>query len=177
VRKQLDAVVREPLLHTGGGMDRRIVPVEKLFLLDHLRPLLLQMSHELVHGHEDVVRIDSGAPGDDVGVDQPFAVEECQQHLFRPAGVNLCLDRAWQALFNPLFGGLFYLRRMVGNHRLVHRYNSVQHRHGAPVDGGDELRASSHSLLLLVFREKFWNPAGGLFDEAQTSCRILFIVL
>jgi hypothetical protein len=62
--------------------ERASCPNGNPFLLDHLWPLL-QMHREFAQGLGDVVGIDGGAPGHDVGVDQ--------QHLFRPAGMHLAL--------------------------------------------------------------------------------------
>jgi hypothetical protein len=47
------------------------------------------MLHEDVQYLEDVGRVDGGAPGDDVRVDEALAVG--QQHLFGPARLDLSL--------------------------------------------------------------------------------------
>jgi hypothetical protein len=44
-------------------MQRRIAPVEEPVLLDHLRPLLLQMQQGLSRGLDEVVGVDGGRPG------------------------------------------------------------------------------------------------------------------
>ncbi len=46
VLQDLDVVGGKPILHYGGGVDGRIIPVEKPLPGRHLQPLLLEMLHE-----------------------------------------------------------------------------------------------------------------------------------
>jgi hypothetical protein len=57
-------------LDSGDCVHGRIVPVEEQLLLDHQRPLLLEMLQDLAQNHHGVVGIDDDAPGDNVGVQQ-----------------------------------------------------------------------------------------------------------
>ncbi len=102
-------------------MDRGVVPMEKPMLLSKYRPLLSEMPHEdvqdLHHG------VDGGAPGDDVHIDEAFADEKGEQHLFGSASLDLGLDWARLSLLNPLLGLFFALRHVIAHHRVVHHHD------------------------------------------------------
>ena len=85
---ELDGSGSEPVLDDGGSVDRSVVPVEKPLPADHLLSFFVERSHEGVEGSQDVVGVDSGAPGYDVPVDQPLAVEERQDHLLCSTGMD-----------------------------------------------------------------------------------------
>jgi hypothetical protein len=53
--------------------------------------------------------IESGAPGDDVRVDEALAVKESKQHLLGPAQLDLGLYRAQLPLLDPLLGMFFFV--------------------------------------------------------------------
>ncbi len=55
-------------------------------------------------GSNDLLRIDGLAPGHEVGVDHPLAVEEGYHHLLCPAGMDFCLHKALCAVFQLLIG-------------------------------------------------------------------------
>ncbi len=80
--EDLDAVGFEPILDDGGGVNRGVVVMEKLTLLNQHRPLLPQMPQEDIQDLRYVLGVDSGAPGDDLRVDEALAVEEGEKHLF-----------------------------------------------------------------------------------------------
>jgi hypothetical protein len=154
VLQQLDVVGGQPRFDDGSGVDGRIIPVEKPLLGYHLWPLLPQVLHEGAQGLHDVIGIDHGTPGHNVGIDQALVVKKRQQHLFCSAGVNPCLYGPRLTLLYPLFRLLFCLRCVIGHHGLVHGYDAVQHRHGAALNGGNELLAGSDTLLFLVLAEQ-----------------------
>ncbi len=139
VVEDLDVVGDEPILDDGGSVDRGIVPMKKLGLLSHHRPLLLEMPHEDVEDLHNVRGVDGGHPRDDMSIDEALAVEEGEQQLFASASLDLCLDWARQSLLDPLLGLLLALRHVVAHHRLVHRDNRVQHGERVAVDRLNEL--------------------------------------
>lgn len=98
---ELDLSGGEPILDHCSSVDWSVVPVEKPLLFRHFGPLLVDMLHEGVQGLGDVGCVPSGAPGDDVGVDQPLAVEESQHHLLGAAGLDFCFDGSRLPLWNP----------------------------------------------------------------------------
>ena len=117
-----------PFAHYGGGVNRGVVPQEEPLLLAQNWSLLLEMLHEAAQGLDDVLRVDSFAPGDDVGVDEPLRVEEGQDHLLCPAGLSLCLNRAWGSLLEPLFRLLISGGCVVRYSGFVHSNNVLQNR-------------------------------------------------
>ncbi len=87
----LDAVGVKPIGDQGGGVHKRVVPVEKPLLGQQLRPFHPQTPPELAQDIDDVGRVESGAPGGDVGVDEAARIEEGENHLLAAAGLHLCL--------------------------------------------------------------------------------------
>jgi hypothetical protein len=167
VAEDLDIVAGEPILHDGGGVDWGIVPVEKPTLFSQNGPLLSEMPHEDVEDLHDVRGVDSGAPRDDMRIDEALAVEEGEQHLFCTACLDFGLHWARLTLLNPLLGLFFALRRMVTNHRLVHGDDGVQHGERVALDRFNELRADLDALLFLIAIQKFRDPPSPLLVKAQ----------
>ncbi len=97
----LDLSGHQTVLDHDGGVDWGTIPMEKPFSLSHDWPLLPENLHQLVQGF-DVVGIHCGSPGHIVGVVYPHGIEECQHHLLGLAGLDLGLDGARLALWQPL---------------------------------------------------------------------------
>ncbi len=97
----------EPILDNSGSVNRDVIPMEKPPLLHQDRPLLPQVLHEVAQDLHDVRCVGGGTPGDDMQVDEALAVEEGEQHLFGPAGIDLSLYWARLTLLNPMLGLLF----------------------------------------------------------------------
>ncbi len=57
-------------------------------MVDQHRPLVLQPLHEVAQDLDDVDKVDGGAPGHDVHRDEALAIEEGQQHLVCPSGMD-----------------------------------------------------------------------------------------
>jgi hypothetical protein len=72
----LDAVGGESMLNNSGCMNWRIVPVEPPFLLDHQRPLLLELLEKVAQGLDNVFAIHRRTLGDNVAVDDALVVKE-----------------------------------------------------------------------------------------------------
>jgi hypothetical protein len=70
------------LLHTGGCIDWRIVPVEPPQLLRHGGLLLLQVLQEFAQSLDGIGGIGGGAPGDNVLLGESVRVSKCHDHLF-----------------------------------------------------------------------------------------------
>jgi hypothetical protein len=110
VAEDLDAVGGEPILDAGSSVNRGIVLMEKPPLLQQDRPLLPQMHYEDIQDLDNVGRVDSGAPGDDVRVDEALAVKEGQQHLFGPARLTLAFIGPGSPFFIYCWDCFFILR-------------------------------------------------------------------
>jgi hypothetical protein len=94
----LDLPGRHPVCHHGGGVHWGIVPMEP----PNNQPFLLENLHGLAQGIHDLVGVHHGPPGHVVGVDEAFRVKEGQDHLLSPLNLDLGLDGARLALFQPL---------------------------------------------------------------------------
>ncbi len=102
-----------------------IVQAEEPLLLNHLKPLLLEILQELAQGHHRVVGIDGDVPGDNVCVHPPLTVKQHKHHLLGAAHMHIGLHRARQALLESLFLLPLGLRFVVGHHHLIHRHSDV----------------------------------------------------
>ncbi len=163
----LDAVGIEPIGDHGSGVHGRVVPVEKPLLGQQLRPFQPQTPPELAQDIADIGRVDGGAPGGDVGVDEATRMEECEHHVLAAAGLHLCLLRPWLSLQGPLLAHSFGLWGEVRNQGLVHSNNVVQHGEPAAFDGVDEILAELHTFLFLHLGQQFGPPAHQLLHQAQ----------
>ena len=148
-------------------MHRGIFPMEPPVSCRHIRPLLLQILHEASQGLHNVGCVDCNTPRNNIGVDQALRVEEGQDHLLGPAGLDLGLDGPWLPLEDPLFGLLFSQRGVVGYQGLIHGHNSVQHRQRPAANGGDEISADPDPLQHLFSGQKLRYPSGRLLNQAQ----------
>ena len=165
--EHLDLVFGQPLLHYGGSVNWRIVPVEHPALLHQLRPLLLQILQESGEGIHNEGSIHRLPLLDHPGVDEPVGVEEGEDHLLGAARMDPCLDWAWLTLLDPLLAHSFGFRSVEGNHGFVHGHNPVQKGLGLTANGGGELAADPDPLLLLLHRQKLGDPPRRLFYQAQ----------
>ncbi len=163
----LDAVGVEPIGDQGGGVHGRVVPVEKPLLGQQLRPFQPQTPPELAQDIDDIGRVDGGAPGGNVGVDEAARIEEGEHHLLAAAGLHPCLQRPWLALQGPLLAHSLGLRGEVRNQGLVHSNNAVQHGEPAVLDGVNEFLADSHAFLFLHLGQQFGHLARQLLHQAQ----------
>ncbi len=68
----------------------------------HRQSLFLQNFQEVSEGLNDVSSSNSSGPGHKIRVDEALRIEEGQDHLFLPSGVDLGLDRAWCSFHNLL---------------------------------------------------------------------------
>jgi hypothetical protein len=160
----------------GGGVQGRVVPVEKPLLGQQLRPFQPQTPPELAQDIDDVGHVDGGAPGGDVGVDEAARIKECEHHLLAAVGLHLCLQWPRLALQGPLLAHSFGLWSVVRNQGLVHSNNVVQHGEPAALDGIDDVLADSHSFLFLHLGQQFGQRAHFL-TRPKSSCRIRQMVL
>ncbi len=132
---------------------------KKPLLGQHLRPFQPQTPPELAQDIDDVGRVDGGAPGGDVHIDEAARIKKCKHHLLAVAGLHLCHQWPRLALQGPLLAYSFGLWSVVRNQRLVHGNNVVQHGEPAALNGIDEVLADSHAFLFLHLRQQFGHPA------------------
>ncbi len=84
-----------------------------------------------------------------------------------PRSVNLRLQRAWLALFHPLFGLPLGLRGVEGNGELVHGDYVVESCLGVPLEELKEVLSPLDSLIFLCRGEKFGHPTSGPLYETK----------
>jgi hypothetical protein len=83
-----------PIFHSGGSVDRSIIPMEKPPSGGHIQSLLLENQQEPAQGLHNVVRVECLALGHIVCIDEPLVVEKRKDHLFAPSGMDLGFDRS-----------------------------------------------------------------------------------
>ncbi len=167
VLQHLDVVVGDPVFDNGGHVDWRIVPMKPPLLCTQFRSLFPQMPQECGKDRDNVIGIHRLAFGDNVGINKTLAIKKRHDHLFRPTCMDFCLDGPRLTPFYPLLGLSFGLRCVVTNHCLVHGHYSVHHRHGVPLDGGDEFSSGLHSLFFLLWVKQPWHPSCCLLFQTQ----------
>ncbi len=167
--KDLDRLFGQKRLHFLRGVNWRIVSMEEQFPREQIRPFCLESLQKFAKGNDDIIRVHGLAPGHVVRVDHPLAVEECHHHLLGPAGMDLCLHRAWSPFLRLLFRLAFCFRGAHRHRRLIHCDNLVEDVLTLEGDELDERLAGAHSGLLLIQAQQLGHPPGTDFFTKPKS--------
>jgi hypothetical protein len=152
-----------PVLHHGGGVNRRIVPMKPPVPGRHLRPLLPEYLQELAQGLHDVVGVHCGAFELVVGLDEALRIEEGQDHLFGHGRMDFGIYRSRLTLHKPLLALLLSLGRVERNRGLIYGDDPSQHHHGVAAEHWHEGLTGPHPLVFHLLIQELGDPSGGLF--------------